>query len=327
MTDHDVDCARVTRRRFVEYGAATIALASPLARAQKRAGGEAAKGAPPPDPGAASVTTHTDAAQRLTVRVGINGAGPYRFVVDTGADRTVLAEDVATALDLPRGEQVNVSGIVRRVAADSVTIRELSIGRITREQLRIPVIPRSMLEADGYLGLDTLDGCRVTFDFKNHDLQVGYRRSKLASLWIQSNSTRIRSSGASGHLRAVDCTVDGVPTTAFIDTGAEISAGNAQLLAALTGRKPGLVERGTMPLRGVTGGEIQGRVIFVDKIQLQELQFTDCALVIADLAVFDIWGLTQRPALLIGMDYLRRFARVSIDYGRKEIRFDLASLA
>ena len=35
----------------------------------------------------------------------------------------------------------------------------------------------------------------------------------------------------------------------------------------------------------------------------------------------------DRPALLIGMNWLRRFSRVSIDYGRKELRFELAKRA
>jgi hypothetical protein len=55
------------------------------------------------------------------------------------------------------------------------------------------------------------------------------------------------------------------------------------------------------------------------------LTFTDCPLVIADFLVFDVWGLRQRPALLIGMNLLRQFGRVSIDYGLKELRFDLAA--
>jgi hypothetical protein len=121
--------------------------------------------------------------------------------------------------------------------------------------------------------------------------------------------------------------VAGVASAAFIDTGAEVSAGNSPLLEALTDRHPIYVEAGTLPLRGLTGGEIAGRVTRIDRIRLQDLEFTDCALVIADLQVFDIWGLSRKPALLIGMNYLRQFARVSIDYRIKEIRFDLASLA
>ena len=57
-----------------------------------------------------------------------------------------------------------------------------------------------------------------------------------------------------------------------------------------------------------------------------EVELTDCPLVIADFRVFDVWGLTRRPALLLGMNFLRRFSKVSIDYGLKELRFDQASL-
>jgi hypothetical protein len=39
-----------------------------------------------------------------------------------------------------------------------------------------------------------------------------------------------------------------------------------------------------------------------------------------------LWGLNQQPALLIGMDCLSRCERVTIDYGRKELGFELASL-
>ncbi len=37
-----------------------------------------------------------------------------------------------------------------------------------------------------------------------------------------------------------------------------------------------------------------------------------------------MWKLRLRPALLIGMDYLRQFAAVTIDYRSKEIRFELS---
>lgn len=48
---------------------------------------------------------------------------------------------------------------------------------------------------------------------------------------------------------------------------------------------------------------------------------------IADLQVFHLWGLQDRACLFVGMNWLRRFNRVAIDYGRKELRFDLASAA
>jgi predicted aspartyl protease len=306
----------LSRRQFLRYGAASLALTSIAARAQI---------APPPRAAAepSPIDTETDATKRLSVAVRIDGNGPYRFVVDTGADRTVLATDVAVDLGLLHGERVMMEGVIRAVATDTVTLRELSFGSVSCKRLVVPVLPRSMLEADGYLGLDTLDRHRVTLDFKNHTLQVTEPRSKFSALWIRQNESRVRASGTGGHLRAVDCTVDGVAATAFIDTGAEVSAGNAALLAALRRREPARYAIDSVPLTDVTGGEIVGNVTTVSKIRLMDLEFTDCPLVIADFKIFDVWGLRQNPALLIGMNFLRQFSKISIDYGLKELRFDL----
>ena len=278
------------------------------------------------DQDASPIAAATDVAGHLMVAVRIDGNGPYHFVVDTGADRTVLATEVADELGLLHGEKVKLEGAVRAVFADTVSIGTLSFGSITRRRLVVPTLSRSLLDADGYLGLDFLDGNRVTFDFKNHVLQVSEPRAKFSASWARENEARIRASGSSGHLQALDCTVDGIPATAFIDSGAEVSAANAPLLAALARRNPSFGEIGTIRLIDITGGEILGKVAMVNKIQLTAaLTFIDCPLVIADFLVFNVWGLRQRPALLIGMNLLRQFGRVSIDYGLKELRFDLAA--
>ena len=69
-----------------------------------------------------------------------------------------------------------------------------------------------------------------------------------------------------------------------------------------------------------------GEVLHIDRIRLHSVAFTDAVLAIADMQIFDVWGLSREPALLIGMNFLRQFAQVSIDYGMKEIHFDLASM-
>jgi predicted aspartyl protease len=320
----------VSRRQFLKYGTSSLALASFTPGAKSASSPGAASSAhvvPPPEPDALAVAAATDAARLLRVPVQIDGNGPYHFVVDTGADRSVLCADIAADLGLLHGGRVMMEGVVRAVGTDTVRLRQLSFGPVACKNLLVPVLPRSMLHADGYLGLDTLDGHRVTFDFKNHTLQVSEPRSRLGALWVRQDEARIRTTGSSGHLRAVDCFVDGVAATAFIDTGAEMSAGNTSLLAALTGRRRDTYKTESILLTDITGGELSGDVIVVNKIQLMELQFTGCPLVIADFQIFDVWGLRGHPALLIGMNFLRQFPHVSIDYGLKELRFDLAKLA
>ena len=153
-------------------------------------------------------------------------------------------------------------------------------------------------------------------------------RGRFTANWIRENEARIRATGPSGHLRAHDCMVEDISATAFIDTGAEVSAANEPLRAALVKRNPAFSDMGNIRLTDITGGEIQGKVAVVKRIFLTTaLTFTDCPLVMANFLVFDVWGLHQRPALLIGMNLLRQFKSVSIDYGLQELRFDLSRLS
>jgi predicted aspartyl protease len=128
-----------------------------------------------------------------------------------------------------------------------------------------------------------------------------------------------------GHLRSANCIIDSVRATAFVDTGAEISVGNTQLLAMLAEHDSSYATTETIPLTGVTGGVINGRVATVKNVRLGGLTFEEGRIAIADLQIFKLWAIDDRPSLLIGMNWLRQFSKVSIDYGRKELRFDLAS--
>lgn len=313
----------------MKYGASSLAIASIVAKAQTASPPVGRVGSAitaPSDQDTARINAATDAASHLLVEVRVNDNGPYHFVVDTGADRTILASEVAVELGLSHGEKVMLKGVVRALLTETVSIRTMTFGSITKRHLMVPTLSRSLLDADGYLGLDFLDGHRVTFDFQNHLLQVSEPRARFSANWVRENEARIRASGSSGHLQALDCIVDGIPATAFIDSGAEVSAANEPLLAALARRNPSFGEMGSIRLIDITGGEILGKVAMVNKIRLTAaLTFTDCPLVIADFLVFDAWGLRQRPALLIGMNLLRQFARVSIDYRLQELRFDLAA--
>jgi predicted aspartyl protease len=319
----------LSRRRFVKYGASSLAVASILAKAQTASPPFAGVGSAitaAPERESTPINAATDAASHLRVDVRINGNGPYHFVVDTGAERTIVASEVAVELGLSHGEKVVLKSVVRAVLTDTVSIRTMTFGSITKRRLLVPILSRSLLDADGYLGLDFLDGCRVTFDFKNHLLKVSEPRARFSVNWLRENEARVPARGSSGHLQALDCLVDGIPATAFIDSGAEVSAANEPLLAAVARRNPSFGEMGSIHLIDITGGEIMGKVAMVNKIRLTAaLTFTDCPLVIADFLVFDAWGLRQRPALMIGMNLLRQFGRVSIDYGLQELRFDLAA--
>ena len=278
------------------------------------------------DAGSGAVRTASESDKRLTTAVYINGTGPYRFLVDTGAERTLLAAEIAAQLGLPRGRRVIVEGITRGEPAVLVEIARLRMGSLVCPPLQVPVLPRAMMKVDGYLGLDVLDRHRVVVDFRARTLSVTRPQGFFAALWAHSDEAIVRTLGSSGRLRATDCLVNGVRAAAFVDTGAEVSVSNPALYAALLQHTAThQIVGGRVGLSGVTGGMIIGRELNVDDIRVGDLHLTYTPLVVAPLQVFDVWGLSAQPALLFGMDCLRRFARVSIDYRRKELRFELAS--
>jgi predicted aspartyl protease len=267
-----------------------------------------------------------NAANLLTIAVSIAGQGPYQFIVDTGADRTVIAEEIAKTLGLPRASRASVVGIARTVVADTVHAGRLGLASLTTDELDVPVLPRAWLGADGYLGLDVIDRHLVTFDFRNRVLSLNEAPSSYLLEYPRSDETVLRASGSHGHIRSIDCRVDGVHAVAFLDTGADVSVGNSKLYQELSRGGNRFLTTEPVILSGITGGSIPGRTVAIERARLGGFDLSTSGLVIADLPIFDLWDLADKPALFIGMDFLSRFSKVSIDYGRKRYRLQLANL-
>jgi predicted aspartyl protease len=298
---------RMTRRWFAGAALASVPLMPRALRAEE------------PRP----VATANDSANHMTIAVEVNGRGPFRFVVDTGADCSVLADTTVEALALRPAGAVNLAGIVRTVRAETVDVASLSFGAVTRSNLNLPVLPRSQLAADGYLGLDILDDNRVILDFAQQQLTVTDPLPVYLSVYHSPYVIVLHSQGSGGHLRTTTCSVDRIPVRAFIDTGAESSMGNDALYRMLVEADPSHASTRTVTLTGLTGGAAIGRLTSPREVKIGRATLTDCPIAIADLQVFDIWGLNDSPALLIGMNWLRHFKRVEIDYGRKDLRFEV----
>lgn len=102
----------------------------------------------------------------MTVPVRLNGEGPFEFVVDTGANHSVLAAELAGPLGLPAGAAAAVHGIGGVEAAATVTINRLTVGSVTSRRVRMPLLAQARLGAQGLLGVDALKNRRVALDFE-----------------------------------------------------------------------------------------------------------------------------------------------------------------
>ena len=75
---------------------------------------------------------------RMVIGVTVDGSGPYRFVVDSGADRSVIGEGVARTLGLPAGRSVTLHDVAGTSRRETVRIARLGIGNGTVEDTRRP---------------------------------------------------------------------------------------------------------------------------------------------------------------------------------------------
>jgi predicted aspartyl protease len=261
-----------------------------------------------------------DRYDRLTIPVMIGGQGPFEFVVDTGADRTVLSDDVAEQLGLPPGRDVIVQGITGSELTRTVLAPEITIGKIVLRGLDLPVLSRTRLGVDGLLGVDALQKRRLIMDFRSHRLEI------LSASGAQRPPSDTRDAFVSardrfGRLVVIDANANGAPVSAFLDSGAGMSIVNSALAQSIRGRGGWAGEGQRVALYGVTSHEATGELRTLESVRLGGLRFSNVPVLVSDLDLFAQWGMADRPTILLGVNVLRLFSRVEMDYGRRRVMF------
>ncbi|MGH1556665.1 hypothetical protein ACRAWD_00365 [Caulobacter segnis] len=95
----------------------------------------------------------------------------------------------------------------------------------------------------------------------------------------------------------------------------------ARAIAARRRRSSDIVQQARLL---TAGGEMQlGEFRIVPSIVMGDLRITNIPMAFADLHIFDVWALNNRPAALLGVDVLRLFARVELDFGAGRVLFRL----
>lgn len=263
------------------------------------------------------VATEDDAANRMTVPVRIGDRGPYRFLLDTGSQNTVLSSVLATELALARGRRATIIGVAGSRSVDTVALEEITLGKRSYFGLEAPLLDREDIGADGILGLDSLQDQRVLIDFRRNLMAVDDARALGGDSGYE---IVVRARRRSGQLIITRAEVNGVSADVVIDTGAEASIGNRALQAAMARRN---MRAEPTVLSSVTGQHVTAAILTAARLTLGQASLTDVAIVFADVPAFAAMELNDRPALLLGMRELRGFRRVAIDFSSRKILFDV----
>lgn len=255
---------------------------------------------------------------RMTVGVRINGQGPYRFVVDSGADTSVIGHNIAKTLRLPAGTPVTLHSMTASGQVERVLVDELGIGNSTVRDLQLPLLHERDLGGEGMVGIDALVEQRLMMDFERRVINIEDAKRPAPRL---DGEIIVTARLQRGQLILTQAAANRRPVEAVIDTGSEITIGNRALRDKLIRTNAKSFQ--TIGATGVTGVKINLEIANVAELRLGPVVLQNVPVAFADAPPFGVFGLSKRPALLIGTDLMEKFRRVSLDFHARKVRFQL----
>lgn len=260
-------------------------------------------------------------ANRMTVPVSINGSQPQPFIIDTGAERSVISRQFAGSLKLTPGPQVTLTTMTGSTKVPTVIVPSLTVGPVRDAQaFNAPALEAAHLGAHGLLGIQQLRTHMVSIDFDKEQMTVRPSRragGKFTPRPAFSDEIVITAKNRMGQLIVTEAAFEGTKVTVVLDTGSQISMGNLALQRKL--RRIRL--RGPITMTSVTGETLTANYHIAHRVELGGIILRELPVAFADIPPFERFDLADRPALMLGMDALRGFRRVEIDFPDRKVRF------
>jgi predicted aspartyl protease len=271
------------------------------------------------EPGhSAQLAMASDVYDRMTVPVRLGAGGPFQFLVDTGSSRTSVSSRLVRQLGLEERQGATLHSSTGASQVHMAYLPELRMGRRSVRHITAPMLDAGNIGADGILGIDSLRSQRVVFDFSSGTLSI---LSGDAAPPIEDGAIVVRARRLEGRLVITDAEVDGERVSVVVDTGSSLTVGNAALRRKLERR--GLEVIGAIDLISVTGASLRGEMSRVSSLEIGGARLEGLNIVFAEAHTFGQLKLDRKPALLLGMNALRSFDQVSIDFAGRTLRLVL----
>jgi predicted aspartyl protease len=248
----------------------------------------------------------------------VNGQGPFRFIVDTGANHSTISPGLVQTLGLQPSEEASIvlDGITGSAQVAFVTIDRLQAGDMTIEATALPVVSADVMGgADGILGAAGFTSKSLMVDFQHNRVAIA---GNVAAA-VRTEAMKVHAVRLTHGLITLETRVGGVRVQAVIDTGSERTLGNLALRDALRmpGRRGAVVQ--VTSVYGATEKIEAGEIRIAPTIAIESLRVTDVAIVYGDFHIFKVWELADKPAMIIGMDVLGTVPLLSIDFEKQDV--------
>jgi predicted aspartyl protease len=248
----------------------------------------------------------------------IDGKGPFRLVLDTGANHSAVIPSTATALGSPGSTNaIVVTGFTGSAVVPQISVSRMEVGDLLFGPTTLPVVPDVFGGAQGVLGNEGLAGKRIFADFSHDQLEIASSHGDPAHVGFTVVQLRV----VEGGLLIADARVGGIRCKAIIDTGAQGTVGNVALREALMRHPPKDAKRAQ--ITGVTLDVQTGENLAAPQIEMGGLTINGVHITFGDMYLFEHWHMTDRPVLLLGMDLLGSFDVLVIDYRMHQLQIRL----
>jgi len=263
-----------------------------------------------------SVPYRVDFNGWFTVNVEVNGQGPYAFIIDTGANQSLIFENLAAlqTFSPTGGEDQRVLGFAKAGFFPPRLIGELQVGELRLENLVSVVLPDWQIENSphGILGLDFLSRYICVFD-ANEGVVHFYDRAappRGIDRWKHIPLKADNFGLETNPLYTAQARINSRPVRLLLDLGAAGTVINRSAVATVA--KPGIELR-----IGPSGGDASGRItdalqksaatqrVRVKHLQIGRAHWYRRVLFIHNAEIFNELGVANKPFGLLGADLVR----------------------
>jgi predicted aspartyl protease len=243
--------------------------------------------------------------------------GIRQFVFDTGAEGSAVYADFADKVGLKASGSEKLQGQTGVADVPLVHLDRLALDGVSKAPIEaVKLDPRADgVPLAGIVGIDLFGDRTVDFDLP---------RKRLALLppgRRPIDGEGIAATPTVGNLLTIPVTIGTVTAVAVIDTGARKTRINWKL-GRLIGIDPAQLAKGDT-IQGATNVAVETGSTNIANVQLGGLALANAPVLVADLPVFEAFGVAAKPAVILGLDWLEK-ARMVIDFPARQVWFEAA---
>jgi hypothetical protein len=252
------------------------------------------------------------AGKQVLIPVSIGEHKNLRFMLDTGANASVISPSTRTLIGAADGDRkaVAATGAGGDIAnARYVRAERIKVGRQEYPSIVFGVVDISALgePVAGILGQDFLRQNDIVLDFPHKRVRLGpagmlAKGDVAKSLEALPATLELTPNGPTGATWVhVDATLNDAAVAAVFDLGADATVVNGR--AAASARLK--VSASHDSVVGADNRTTEGKAARATSLRLGRIVIASPDVSVADLAIFSVLGLGQKPAMVLGVDQFK----------------------